>query len=455
MTERNDERGAALISILLLLIIMSALSAALTISTRTEVMVARNRHSAAQARAAAESGLNHAAEAVIANLLQWNANGFGSPNAAITRLLQGPDDQVGNAARDADNGSLENLGIPRPPARLGLNNVPGVGYEARVFDEDDPGRGLTLTPVDRASIQENGNATNDGNSSILVRAIGYANDGTSLTLEATISPQGLPAILANGDLEVAGNVTVTGANGSVHTNDDLETNGNVTIAQDLTASGTYEENGNVTTGGIAAGGQPQIAVPPVRALDYRPQADFVLTAGGRITTLAGVVLCDASANNNACRPIWGWQFNSGNEWVLDQQNATGGTYFAEMDVRLNANVGSNANPLPLTVIALGSIEVQASPDLRPDTAGLMFVTDEDLRINGNMQMAAGIEGQMLVHEQLRINGTPTIFGNIVVENAATVSGLVTENRINGNPTITSNGLSNNQSFRIGAWREVR
>ena len=37
----------------------------------------------------------------------------------MTGLFQGPDGLTGTAATDADNGSLENLGIPRPPGVLG------------------------------------------------------------------------------------------------------------------------------------------------------------------------------------------------------------------------------------------------------------------------------------------------------------------------------------------------
>ena len=59
----------------------------------------------------------------------------------MTDLLLGPDGRSGNAAADADNGSLEALGIPRPPAQVALAGVFGTGYETRVYDEDDPARG--------------------------------------------------------------------------------------------------------------------------------------------------------------------------------------------------------------------------------------------------------------------------------------------------------------------------
>ena len=50
---RQDERGAALVGVLLLLLMMSALGAALAVSSETETLIARNEVSAGQAQAAA------------------------------------------------------------------------------------------------------------------------------------------------------------------------------------------------------------------------------------------------------------------------------------------------------------------------------------------------------------------------------------------------------------------
>ncbi|MBI1872817.1 MAG: hypothetical protein HYS05_02875 [Acidobacteria bacterium] len=449
----GSERGAALISVLLLLIIMSALSAALTISTRTEVMVARNRQSSAQARAAAEAALNHASDVTITNLRLWNANGFASPSAAITGLLRGPDNQTGTVALDADNGSLENLGIPRPPARLGLNNLPGVGYEARVFDEDDSGRGLTLSAADRASIGEDGNATNDGNRTILVRSIGYANDGTQLTIEAAIIPVVLPAILTGGDLRLDGNVTVAGTSGSVHTNEDLRLDGSsIVIAEDATATGTYSTTGNPVVGGIAGGGQPTVSIPPVRAADYRNVADFILTSDGRVTNQAGAVLCNASADPNACQVLYGWRYD-GPGWSITAASApVSGTFYVEgpVDVR-----GTSAVPRQITIIAQGSIDISSGRTFSPETPDLMFVTDGDLEVTGEFGMAPGVEGRILVHEQIEIGGNVNLFGQITAEGAANASNLVTSNRIHIGATVTYNGQSGADTFVVGAWREVR
>ena len=415
-----NERGAALISILLLLIIMSALSAALTISTRTEVMVAKNRSSAAQARAAAESGLNHASEVTITYLNDWPLNGFQNASGAMTRLLRGPDDASGTTATDADNGSLESYGVPRPPTRLGLNNVPGVGYEARLYDEDDPARGTTLNAADRTAINEQVLVADpylDLNSRIVVRAVGYANDGTSLTLEGTISKMLLPAVLTDGDLTINGNVGLTGSNGGVHSNDDLDLNGSaIDIEKNATASGGYSVSGSPDIGGVSGGGRPTMAIPTFDAATYRPLADYILGADGRIRNQAGTMVCNASGSASNCEANYGWHYD-GPGWSINNgcpsaptQVPLGATFYVEGAVRIT---GSGGGVRRITILAEGSIDISGSATFRPNAPDIMFVTDGDLDCSGSFSMQAGIEGRILIKEQFDIGGNIDVYGQII------------------------------------------
>lgn len=358
---RTDERGIALMSVVLLMLVVSALTAALAVSAQTEVLVSRNHQSAAQAHMAAEAGLNHAASTVVANLARWEANGFATSSAAMSRLLRGPDDLNGTAPTDLDNGSLEVLGIPRSPARTALGTMPGVAYEARIFDEDDPLRGVTLAPTDLARIQENAVATADNNRRLVVRATGYALNGTRVVLDAIVGTVTLPAVVTNGDLTVNGNPTVIGLAGGIHSNEDLELLGSPSIAQQATASLDYSTTGNPVVGGELGGSFPHLWIPPVKASDYRWRADFILTAGGLITTnpdarppVALAVLCNASAVFNACRPAWGWVYRGpGNGWDITGNSGANGTYYVEGPVNISGNPGSNLVPLVITLIAEG------------------------------------------------------------------------------------------------------
>ena len=100
-----SERGMALVSALLLLLVMSGLAIALTASGRIEVAMGDNEELYAGARAAAESGLNHTA-AVIIGL----AN---NPTFPLNNLLPGPDGASDPAnvssSVNADNGLVTHL----------------------------------------------------------------------------------------------------------------------------------------------------------------------------------------------------------------------------------------------------------------------------------------------------------------------------------------------------------
>ena len=93
-----------------------------------------------------------------------------------------------------------------------------------------------------------------------------------------------------------------------------------------------------------------------------------------------------------------------------------GTYLVEGDAHVSGSPGTAASPIPLSIIATGSIEISGNPDLRPDAPEILFVTDGDLKISGGLTLPMNVEGQILVREQLHISGNPNLFGQIVVEN---------------------------------------
>src|SRR5688572_14178041 len=217
----QTEQGVALIIVLMLSTVVAALTMTLTLSGQTHVAISHNHEMAARARTAAEAGLNHGLEVTTAFLRAWQTNGFASTSAAMTAMLRGPDNASGTVANDADNGSLETWGIVRPPARVTFMPADSTFYEVRVFDEDDPARGLTMIAADRIRIGENADIVLDGNSRIIVRAIGYAPADTRVMLEAHVSPVALPGIVSNGSLNISGNPTVAGTHGSVHANINL------------------------------------------------------------------------------------------------------------------------------------------------------------------------------------------------------------------------------------------
>ena len=82
-TSIRSEEGFALVFVLLALLVVSGLGAAMVASGRTEVLVSVNQERAAQARAAAEAGLNHGISLAIDYVGNWQSNGFANSSAAI------------------------------------------------------------------------------------------------------------------------------------------------------------------------------------------------------------------------------------------------------------------------------------------------------------------------------------------------------------------------------------
>ena len=454
------ERGGVLLGVMLMTMLLTAISVTMSLSGQTELLVARTDESAAQAHAAAEAGLNHAVDVTLTHLQQWQRHGYVSASAAVTGLLVGPDGSTGSPAADADNRSLEELGLARPPATVPLANVYGTSYQVRVFDEDDPTRGLLLSAADTSRIGEDGTATTDANTGVVVQSIGYGPAATMVTLEATLGSEDIPALLVNGSLTVRGRTSLDGSGGSIHANGNLNVRGRPRISGNATATQLYRESGRPRIGGVSGAGYAPITVPEVRAVDYRPDADFIMTVAGQVTDSASVVLCDASTVGDTCADAYGWTFNgaargagpAGGRWELTNAQHPGGTFYIEGEAQISANPGSADDPIPLTVIAERSIDVSGRPHTVPDTEGLAFVTDMDLRLRGRGRYT--LEGQILVHEQIRIGRRPTINGQITVEDAPSVGRLVSRNRVSGRSTITYNGGLGTR-LTLTAWREVR
>jgi PilX N-terminal len=427
---RRDERGIALVAVLLLLMMMSALGMALAVNGETETLIARNQIAGMQAQAAAEAGLNHALEVTTEYIFDWKANGFASIDLAVDGVLA-------NAA----DGDLNGLAINSP---LTLSADLLSEYQVNITDDDDDGVG------------EDGDPLNDVNDVLVVRATGFARDGTKVVLEALIAPQDLPAIVTNGDLELSGNASIEGPSGSVHSNGNLNISGNsVDVSGNASSTGDLNcANPCNQVDGTVDEGAPEIPVPPVHASDYFQHADYVLTSDGKMTNPAGTILCTWNSKTSCNN----WDFDSSDgSWSLNSSTVTAGTYYVEGAVRISGSPGSTKNPAQISIVAEGSIQISGSPKLAPDTPELLFVTDEDLKITGTIDLigeSALVQGQMLVRGQAFISGNASLDGQLLVEDLD-VGDLVDANSIGGSVVITYTGGLGGSVYTVTSWRDIR
>lgn len=435
----RSERGIALVVVLLLMAVLSGLATGFAMNGQVESSMANNEVYYAGARAAAEAGMNRAIEAIRVD--------------TATNLLAGQDGAVddGNpgAAVNADNGDVGFMLTGASP--YALDAAGQYTYAIEIFDDDDPALyTVALTAAQLAAMgNENGLAFTDTNDQLIIRATGFGPSNTIVRLSrvllsqenVAVPPPSLnPAILVNGGLDIGGNITVAGLAGSVHANGDLTIGGNsASVSKNATASGDYTATSkNFDAGGAEGGGYANINVPDIQADDYAHLAGYILHDDGVTMTLAdGVTLCGLQCA--------GWTF-SGGSWTISGPSAPTGTFFVEGSVKISGSPGSVNNPISMSVIATGSIDISGSPKLAPglSPAGVdhkyQFITDGDLKIGG----AAGLvdpetEGQILVREQVHISGNPKFRGRILVGDAGNAQTLVDANAIPGNPTFTYDG----------------
>jgi len=436
----SSERGIALIVVLLLMVVLSGLATGFAMTGNVEATMARNETYYAGARAAAEAGINRATEAIR---LEKDIN-----------ILTG-EDGLPNTADDGDVSFLLDDGVS--PYPLGDDNGE-YSYTVVVVDDDDPvmNNNEEFGPEQLIAMGEpDGVASVDQNTRVILRATGFGPSNTTATVARVVitdnNPiQGNPvnpAILVDGDVNVVGNLSLTGLHGSIHANGDMMIGGNAaTVEGDATASGdlTITSN-NFEAGGQQGGGYANINVPEVTASDYADIADYRLRADGSVLHVASnTVVCGVIP---PCAGWSGWTTTTVGgvrQWEISGNTAPAGTMYIEGKVLISGSPKNGTDPIKTTLIATGSISVTGNPKFSPDNGNnpdaIQFVTDGDLRLQGTGDFEhTEIEGQIFVKEQIHTQGSWEFKGRIIVQDDANDWNEVAENSIGGTPNVDYDG----------------
>lgn len=439
----RSEKGMALITVLLLLAVVSALTTALAMSGQTEVAMASNEVYYAGARAAAEAGLNRAAEHLNdVNTLNLLAGADGDPNAT------------------ADNGRVPTIGN----GPFALANQ--YSYTLQILDDDDPS--LYTTPLTAAQLGQMGeqspaNPNVSLNDRLILRAVGLGPRNTRVTVQRVLQSVATPnitttttttisdpAILVNGDLSIQGNMRVDGTHGNVHSNGNITGGGNsYDVSGNLTATGQF--SGDIHADGLVADDMPAINVPNIKAADYRNLADYILREVGGV----GVII-DAATNLPCVTGCpTGWTY-SGGTWNASGKMPTSAVYYVEGNASLSGT-GSSAMT-QISIIAEGNLSLSGNGKFKPhpDAAGIQFVTNGDFSLGGTVDAndTIDMDGQIMVREQIDIYGTSKFQGRVMVENRDSTANaynaltnpdgnrgasMFNSNQLRGNMTVEYNG----------------
>ena len=441
----SGESGIVLATALVLLLVLTLLAAVTTQWSATDLKRTKNYKNTRQAFFIAEAGIQMALQR-----LNYDASGA-SPGEEIA-------DNGFNTVLDSSVGLMANHGSDLTNVSFG-----GGTYNVTLVDNDD----------------YDGSLTADADNTLLLTSEGTASDGTTkVTLEALIHRplyQADSAITTQGDLNGSGGITINGTNGSIHSNTSISiSGGSASITQGATATGTCSG-----TGCIAGGVAPE-AIPIINPSDYEAYATYILNGDGTITDQAnsktytysnaggGHWTSAGEATGDGDSLFLGISQNPDYWYINSNSNVADGFYYAKAGSGEDGNIKISSTPDPwtTTILADGYIDfggggtivnfTSNDPAHTDDIDNIFLVAGTDLEFSGNPSNT--IQGIMACKEQMKVTGTVSLNGFVVVSDSAADDSKVTANEISGNMTITYNGnvtapfLSN--KVILLSWQQV-
>ncbi|MEW6027395.1 MAG: hypothetical protein AB1599_08905, partial [Planctomycetota bacterium] len=179
-------------------------------------------------------------------------------------------------------------------------------------------------------------------------------------------------------------------------------------------------------------------IPPINPPEYKYLATLIFKTDGLVYNQSDTLVATPA----------GWSY-SGGIWSKTANVINNGVYYFDgSDVAIGGSAGDPSNPMTLTVIATGNINVTGSPSLQPHPSGggIALMAGKDLKMRGAGGNVYG-NGLYAAHEQISLVGTPTVNGCVLAEDYEDVSTLVSTNsdiygeveELGGNTSITFNG----------------
>jgi hypothetical protein len=168
--------------------------------------------------------------------------------------------------------------------------------------------------------------------------------------------------------------------------------------------------------------------------------------------LGGTCVLGLCIGGTAVGTPTGWEF-SGGVWKVPGGSAANGVFYSESQIEVGGTPGSSSTPWQATLISRDSMIINGNPYIKPyptsstDLQNHLLVSGNDLTISGSggLGMTANYQpAAILVHQQLKISGNPTINGFIIAGDGKPTwagdpftdsSQGVGLSEISGNPTI--------------------
>lgn len=429
----RNESGLALIAVLLGMTMLAVIGVALAAVGVVEFRTSMNHRSATRSLLLADAGATHAVALVRGPLSGYD----------YSDLLLGSD-ALGNTE---DDGYLSNYrGLAEFDALPDTGVLLGSGrYFVRLVNDDTDPTGDPLI---------------DTNNRLMAICRGETSDGGAAEVRVIMSAPSFPAIATNGDLRIPGTPNILGRCAGVHSNENLYINGTPTVDGTVTASGeVFAKNDIYTSEGVEVtpGFDRPMEIPDLDPLQYCDRADYLLQ-DGQLTILdeSPPETIDLSGGKMS-----GWQYNKSNDlYTIQGKDAVPGTYCVHGNVQVSGNVGSTGNPLSITILATGSVDIGGTPIITSEhKEDLLIVAEGDVEMGGNTSgTTPQYSGLIYAGAQCGLNGNPVMDGRLLCYDAEDPPGaidLIDESTINGTPTIVYDCKGWRRSTLIESWWEVR
>jgi len=366
---RRSQRGAALITALLLLVIMTVVAVSAVGTNVMEQRMAGNLRDSAVARNAAMSGMQ----------------------AELLRLAEG--------ACTTATGFSDELGAESPP-----REAVGGGYFEHVIvnNVDDPGYeegGLGADTDGVAILQVTGRAgPAEGGQEPPARAM--------LEMVLQRSVDGSPYVLrSEGNLSISGPIQVTGCWANIHANGDAVIAGAGRYEGPVYAHGTIEVSDSIVDDRPGSAAVPLPSVN-IAGLVSGANVDFVLHSDGTIR--------DPNGNPVDAGNLEGWSF-AGDTWTLNGDSSSNGVYHVHGNAVIAGSPGTAGTPWNATVITDGNLRVQGQLVMASAAPGLQLSPD-----TGELLLVAGGELDIAPEGDSTLTGSVVAVGRLEVEGSSRV-----------------------------------
>jgi hypothetical protein len=296
-----------------------------------------------------------------------------------------------------------------------------------------------------------GDPFNDTNFRIVTIARGESAGGATAEVKALLEAPPYPAVVTNGDLWITANGSIQGACAGAHANGRMELWTNKALYGPHTADTVVHYVEDPADIAKIKSGVPPINVPEIDPLDYCSDADYILRDGWKINMTATPDSTILGGGTD-----WSWN-HSANTYKLGGQPSNFGTFCVHGNVSYTASIGTEAEPVPITLLATGSVSIGGKSRIAPaHPDGLLIVSGGDIYVGG--QAGAHYSGLIYAENQCGFGGGPNVDALVLCYDepdtwSYEADDFVDMNEVGGSTIITYDCSGPRQSPRVTAWWE--